>query len=154
MCFSGVGVMYISGLFLAVITIIYLVLGVSIQWIACDTIRNYYDSQIIGLIDDSLNIKNTVGVDLSLRNILSDCHRNKSIYHVFNLEHTFNLSSIQNYIEEFNIRRSLEDFEDKLESVDLDVVILSVEAEDQLRNLAATGISDINFDKFKEVVSM
>ena len=154
MCFSGVGIMYISGLFLAVITIIYLVLGVSIQWIACDTFRNYKDSQIIGLIDDSLNIKDTVGVDLSMKNILANCHRNKSIYHVFNLEHTFNLSSIQNYIEEYNIRGSLEDFEYKLLSVDLNVVILSNETKQQLINLANTGISDINFDKFQEVVSM
>ncbi|KAK9710591.1 Prominin [Popillia japonica] len=148
---DGVTIMFLSGIFLAVITIVFFFVGMASQRLVCDPIRNYNDSKLIDLLDESFSFKDAVGVDVTVKQVLSDCHRNRSAYHVFRLQNKIELDNVRNYIEEFDIQSALDELQENIK-VPVGVEILSPEAKAKLTELADSNISNINFDRFTTVL--
>ena len=55
--------------------------------VVCDSLKNPNDSEIIRNLDNwinhQINHTNSTDLDLSLVNIISDCHSGKTLYNVF-----------------------------------------------------------------------
>ncbi|KAI4455960.1 prominin prom protein [Holotrichia oblita] len=147
----GVTIMFLSGIFLAVITIVFFFVGMASQRLVCDPIRNYNDSKLIDLFDESFSFKDSVGVDVTVKQVLSDCHRNRSAYHVFRLQNKIELDKVHDYLNEFDIQGALDDLQENIK-IPIDVKILSTDAKDKLTELADSNISNINFDRFTTVL--
>ncbi|GJQ86906.1 hypothetical protein Trydic_g11778 [Trypoxylus dichotomus] len=147
----GVSIMFLSGIFLAIVTIVLFILGGFSQRLVCDPLRNYNQSKMIDLLDDSFSLKDAIGLDVTVKQILSDCHQNKSAYRVFRLQNKIDLDKVNNYLEEFDIQNALNDLQDNID-IPVDVEILSTDAKAKLQELADSNISNINFDRFTTVL--
>lgn len=143
--------MFLSGIFLAVITIVFFFVGMASQRLVCDPIRNYNESRLIALLDDTFSFQDAVGVDVTVKQVLSDCHRNRSAYHVFRLQNKIELDKVRDYLDEFDIQSALDELQENIE-MPINVEILTPEAKDKLTELADSHISNINFDRFTAVV--
>lgn len=146
--------MFFSAFFLAVITIGYFTIGIVSQRLVCDTLRDPANNQVMELIDELVNIKQIAGVDVNVTTVLTNCHKNQSIYNVFNLSSIFNVNELNDYISKYNINGSLDGLIDQIDAQMNNIEILNTDAELELEKLAQTGLSDINFDRFQEIVSL
>lgn len=152
--FSGIFMMFFSAVFLAVITIVYFFAGVVVQRSVCDSLRNSNDSQVVELVDGLLDFKELAGVDVSVATILHNCHKNESIYNVFNLSGIFDVQELNGYLSQYNISSSLNGLIDQITVTTDDIIILPDNTKEELRDLSRSGLSDLNFDKFGEIVSI
>ncbi|KAF5293671.1 hypothetical protein FQA39_LY03156 [Lamprigera yunnana] len=148
----GVGLMFLFAIILVAIMIIHFFIGVVSQRIVCDSFREHENNQIINLVDQVLNIKESVGLDVNISWILSSCNQNLSIYTVLHLESQFNLNEVMNYVDKFEINKILNELTGQI-NANTNVVILSQEAKEHLEQLILSGIADIKYDTFIDELS-
>lgn len=144
--------MFFSGFILAVVTIIYFITGVLAQRVVCDSFRNPTESQLIEVVDKMINLNKTAGVDAKISEILTNCHKNQSIYNVFKLKTVFDISKVDGYLKDFDIETQLDDLANSVNFDFTDFNILNPDTIEDLRNLADSGLDNINFDKFTDIV--
>lgn len=149
---SGIMIMFLSAFFFALVCTVFFIIGVTSQRVICDTIRNPEDNNIMKLLEDAADLKSLTGLDVNITSVLTNCHLNESVYKVFQLQSVFNVSELNDYMSKYDIEKALDGLSEQI-SANTDVTILDAEAVEQLKSLASSGISDINFDKFIEIVS-
>lgn len=79
------------------------------------------------------------------------CHRNETLYKVLKLENVIDLNSLRDYAERYNINDTIKKLRAKI-NLDPGVVILSQSARRKLKDLAESGLDDINFNPFTELM--
>lgn len=145
--------MFFSAFFLAVVTIVYFVIGILSQKVICESFRNPADSQLLEVADTLLDLNKTAGVDAHISTILMNCHKNQSIYNVFNLKSIFDLDKVDDYLEEYSIQDKLNELANTIDVNLSGIEILDQTAKDRLTELGASGIGNIEFHRFTNVVS-
>lgn len=145
--------MFLSAFFLAAVTIVYFLIGVLSQRMVCESFRNPNESQLLKVADSLLNLNKTAGVDARISEILTNCHKNQSIYNVLKLKNVFDISKVDDYLEEYNIKKQLDALAETI-NVDFEgVEILNTDAINNLTELGKSGIDNIEFGRFTNVVS-
>lgn len=145
--------MFLSAFFLAVITIAYFVIGVLLQRAVCESFRHPNESQLLKLADSVIDLNKTAGVDAHLPDILTNCHQNQSIYNVLHLKNVFDISKVDDYLEEFNIKEQLDQLSNSIDVNFHEFEILDDVAIQKLEELGDTKLDEINFGQFTNVVS-
>lgn len=141
--------MFLFAILLAVVAIVHFLAGILIQRVICDSIRHSDDSQVINLLDKVVKSQQSVGINVQLNWALNSCHQNQSIYKVLKLEDHFNLNDVTNYLDKFEINKTLTDLTHQI-NANTSIMILSPEAKRHLEDLVASGIADISYDKFTD----
>lgn len=151
--FSGVMVMFFSAFFLTVVTIVYFVTGMLAQKVICESLRNPAESQLLEVADSLLDLSKTAGVDAHISEILQNCHKNESIYNVFKLNSIFDLNKVNDYLTEYSIEEKLNELADTIEVGFSGITILTEGSKERLIELGESGIGEIEFGRFTNVVS-
>ncbi|KAF5290870.1 hypothetical protein FQR65_LT11509 [Abscondita terminalis] len=144
----GVTIMFMFAIIVVVVTAVHLLLGILSQKVVCNSLRNQ-DHEVIKLLDDFIDLKESLGLDVNISWVLSSCNSNSSVYNVFQLQSLFNLNDVANYIDKFNINKTLENLTSQI-NASTQITILNKTAEDNLNKLSNSGIDNINFDIFAE----
>lgn len=145
--------MFFTAFFLAVVTIVYFIVGILSQKVVCESFRNPANSQLLEVADTLLDLNKTAGVNANIREILMNCHKNHSIYNVFNLTSVFDINKVDDYLEEYSIQDKLNELAGTIDVNLSGIKILDQEAKDRLMELGASGIDNIEFYRFTNVVS-
>ncbi|XP_063917747.1 prominin-like protein isoform X2 [Zophobas morio] len=147
----GVYFMFLTGFIVAVVVAVCFLLGVVAQRGVCDPLRDPTNSQLFKLIDQ-VDLSQ-FHIDFPISKALENCYQNKSIYVVFNLKSKFDLDEIKNYLNKFNINQTLVNLNlTSLESLG-NFTILGENDMQLLESFANSGLGDINFDEFKDLLS-
>lgn len=144
--------MFLSAFFFALVTTVFFIIGVCSQRVVCDTIRSPENNTIMEIIEDVVDFKSLSGLDINITSVLTNCHQNESVYNVFQLGSIFNVSEVNDYMTKYDIQGSLDQLSESI-TANTEVTILEKDTVTELQRLANSGISDINFDKFIDIVS-
>lgn len=80
------------------------------------------------------------------------CHANETLYKVLKLENLIDLNSLHNYAERYDINNTIQQLRKKI-NLTPNVVILSERAKVKLNDLAQSGLSEINFFQYTELLA-
>lgn len=84
---------------------------------------------------------------LRISQIISECHRNKSIFDVFRFEEHFNIKRIEEFPKKYGIEAKLKELSDNIQ-ITSDIQILSSDAHHELNELARSDLNDFGAYKF------
>lgn len=85
---------------------------------------------------------------LRISQIISDCHRNKSIFDVFRIQNHVNISQIQDFPRRYGIDNKLTELADNV-VIETNIEILSSDARREIRLLAKSGLN--RFEAYKYI---
>ncbi|KAK9887720.1 hypothetical protein WA026_000039 [Henosepilachna vigintioctopunctata] len=105
---GGCTALYAAALIMACISLVYIGAGVASQKLVCETFQGPNDNGVLDLIDEMNPINLGSHFTLSVKKIIHNCHKDKSIYEVADLQKIFDL-------EEFKKNFNIEDTEKKLQ---------------------------------------
>lgn len=141
---------------LIVITIAHMVLGIVVQRGICEPLTNPRDNRIFKLADDWIQIKSSLykdnlQADIDVGWILTKCHANETLYKVLKLEYRLELESLRNFVEQYSISSTIDQLRQKI-NLSPGIIILSDNATSKLNDLAQSGLSDIEFYRYAEII--
>jgi len=158
---------YLTFLFscvLLLITTAQFLFGSTLDKVGCKTVGDPVNSQLFGIIDDrfitprieeQIRLSSAEGagqIRTSMRKILDQCHNNQTLYVVLQTYKVYDVDKLKNWKEEFGFNDVIKDLSDKIVGADLqNLQLLSPEAEDHLRKLAESKISDLNFSRYTDM---
>ncbi|CAD1473479.1 unnamed protein product, partial [Heterotrigona itama] len=141
---------------LMVITVVHMVIGVLVQRAVCEPLKNPYDNRMFALVDEIVQINKTLYPqnpnDVNMSYIVRNCHLNETLYKVLKLENIYNVNSLREYAGRYDINNTIQQLRRKI-SLSPDVVILTDSAKSKLNDLAQSGLSDIKFYQYVEILA-
>ncbi|KAL1116056.1 hypothetical protein AAG570_005551 [Ranatra chinensis] len=147
----GVWLMFLSCSFLIVVTVLFMVTGSVADRLVCQTLKNPQNSKTFDFVEDLFELKDLYDRDPpnNLSSILVECHKNASIYKTLGLD----LGSISSkYAEQFNIPERVRQLANSI-VLNADIVIITPEAQKQLRALAASPLNNIDLTVYTSVLN-
>ncbi|XP_043279042.1 prominin-like protein isoform X2 [Venturia canescens] len=152
----AVWVIFLFTSILMVVTVTHMVTGAVAQRGICEPLQNPKDNRIFTLADKWVQIKKLLypdhpEADINMNWIVSTCHRNESLYKVLKLEYIMDLDSLRKYAEKYSISSTIDQLR-KMINLSPGVVILSESAMLKLNDLAQSGLSDIKFYQYAELL--
>lgn len=80
------------------------------------------------------------------------CHRNETLYNVLKVGDIFDIGSLREYAGRYDINNTIQQLRRKI-SLSPGVVILTDSAKSKLNDLAQSGLSDIKFYQYVEILA-
>lgn len=145
----SVCIMFLFAAILMVATLAYFLTGFLTQRLVCDTMRNP-DSKLFKIVDQIVANNTQLYSDLSWT--IKKCHANKTAYVALNLEKKMHVNDFAKLLDDYNISSKIRDFKKNIH-ITPNVKIISEDTVRELKKLKESGIADINFHRFTEVVS-
>ncbi|XP_044733523.1 prominin-like protein [Chrysoperla carnea] len=136
----GVAIIFLFSSALMAVCIATMLIGIVTEKGVCEPMKQPTapsSTELWSLIDQFIGLDKATGLNLELSQVIDSCHRNKSVYKVLALEQKFNLKELES--------------KDKI-TMDHGITILTKEAKGKLQKLADSGIGDIKFDRFTEIL--
>ncbi|XP_076234166.1 prominin-like protein isoform X2 [Calliopsis andreniformis] len=142
---------------LMVITVAHMVTGVLVQRAVCEPLKKPQDNRMFALVDEIVQIKRILypdnpNADVNMSYILSHCHLNESLYKVLKLENLLNETTLREYVGRYDINNTIQQLRRKI-NLSPGVVILTDSAKSKLNDLAQSGLSDIKFYQYAEILA-
>lgn len=148
--------MFIFGFIIGIIALVSLALGITVDQVGCHPIRHPEKSNVIDFVDSYLQTVDwqvdSSKLNVQVREVLSRCYQNQSIYATFNLKKIFDLDTLES---KFNISSYLVEMNKLIDDMADDIpnwTILSPDNVKVLQNLSKLDPS-VNFDQFQDEVS-
>ncbi len=167
-CNTGTGAnwllaaVYLTFLFsfvLLVVATAQFLVGSIVDKVVCDSLKRPNDSDVFRLLDqrfvqplleDQKPHERWTAIPVS--EIIDNCHRNLTIYEILGVEKVYDVTELRNWRESYGIS-DIENLKRKIRLGDLrNIQILSPEAEAELRELAKSQISDLNFSQYTRLL--
>ncbi|KAF6199321.1 hypothetical protein GE061_007347 [Apolygus lucorum] len=135
----------------------YMLTGSMVDRAICNPLRHPTTDSTFALLDKAVNLSDiytSIGEDasklrpLNLSTIITECHRNTSIYHLLGLES----GSMLEYSQKFNLPEKVRQLSDSI-ILSSDIVIITPLAEQQLRALAASPLNTIDLTMYTAVLN-
>ncbi|KAK0097136.1 hypothetical protein PV326_003197 [Microctonus aethiopoides] len=141
---------------LMVITSAHMIIGVVAQRGVCEPLKNPEGNRMFELADNMLQVNRLLypkrpDADINLTWILTQCHANETLYKVLKLEHVLDVESLRSYIERYSISSTVDQLR-KMINLSPGIVILTESATSKLNDLAQSGLSDIKFYQYAELL--
>ncbi|XP_017759376.1 PREDICTED: prominin-like protein isoform X3 [Eufriesea mexicana] len=141
---------------LMVITVVHMIVGVLVQRAVCEPLKNPQDNRMFALVDEVVQIKKMLypdnpNADINMSYIVTHCHRNETLYKVLKLENIFDVGTLREYAGRYDINNTIQQLRRKI-SLSPGVVILRNSAKSKLHDLARSGLSDIKFYQYMEIL--
>ncbi len=129
--------------------------------VVCDALKRPNDSDIFQLLDEKLvqpvlakQSPHDNWTPAPVSQLIASCHRNRTIYEILGVEHVYDVTELKNWRRNYGISSFIENLKKKIRLDDLrNIQILSPEAEAELRELADSQISDLNFSQYTRLLS-
>ncbi|XP_043250359.1 prominin-like protein isoform X4 [Colletes gigas] len=142
---------------LMLITVAHMVTGVLLQRAICEPLKNPKDNRMFALIDDYVQIKKVLypknpNADVNMSYIVTNCHLNETLYKVLRLKNLFDIATLRDYAGRYDINNTIQQLRHKI-NLSPDVVILTESAKLKLKDLAQSGLSDIHFYQYAEILA-
>ncbi|XP_061940582.1 prominin-like protein isoform X19 [Apis cerana] len=153
----AVWIIFLLTSILMVITVIHMVVGVLAQRAVCEPLKNPQDNRMFALVDEIVQIKkilypNKPNADVNMSYIITNCHRNETLYKVLKLNYLFDVNTLREYTGRYDINNTIQQLRRKI-SLSPGVVILTESAKSKLNDLAQSGLSDIKFYQYVEILA-
>lgn len=145
----GVFIMFLFSAILMVATLAYFLTGFITQRVVCDTLRNP-DSQMFNMVDEI--VMKQANLYSNLSTTIKKCHRGDTAYVALNLETKMHVNDFVNMLNNSGVTEKIKEFKDKI-VINSNITIINDDTKAQLEELKKSGIADINFNRFKSVVS-
>ncbi|XP_017888116.1 prominin-like protein isoform X3 [Ceratina calcarata] len=141
---------------LMVITVVHMVTGVLVQRAICEPLKNPQDNRMFALVDEVVQVKqllypNNSKADINMSYIVTECHWNRTLYEVLKLKYLFDVTSLHDYRGRYDINDTIQQLQRKI-SLSPGVIILTDTAKKKLNELAESGLSDIKFYQYIDVL--
>ncbi|XP_076292505.1 LOW QUALITY PROTEIN: prominin-like protein [Lasioglossum baleicum] len=142
---------------LMVITVLHMITGVLVQRAVCEPLKNPHDNRMFALIDEIVQIKKILypkrpEATVNMRYIVTQCHWKESLYEVLELKYLFDLEQLPHYAGRYEINNTIQQLRKKI-SLTPGVVILTESAKSKLNDLAESGLSDIKFYQYADLLA-
>ncbi|XP_015513238.1 prominin-like protein isoform X2 [Neodiprion pinetum] len=152
----AVWIIFLLTSILMIVTVAHMVTGVIIQRGVCEPLKNPKDNRMFNLVDDFVQIKsklypNKPDVNINMSYIITMCHANETLYKVLKLENLIDLTSLHTYTERYDINNTIQQLRKKI-NLSPGVVILSDSARSKLNDLAQSGLSEIMFSRYTDLL--
>ncbi|XP_043469571.1 prominin-like protein isoform X3 [Leptopilina heterotoma] len=152
----AVWIIFLLTSILMIVTVAHMITGVAAQRGICEPLKNPKDNRMFKLLDDFVRIKrflypNHPNANINMSYILSACHANKTLYKVLLFENIIEVKSLRNYVERYDINNTIQQLRQKI-IFSPGIVIFSDRARGKLNELAESGLSDIKFYQYAEVL--
>ncbi|CAG9584966.1 unnamed protein product [Danaus chrysippus] len=147
----GMALTFAVGGVAAVAMLVYFVFGLAAQRLVCDPLSEPRGSRVFVDVERFVELERSLynersDPDFNLTSVLVDCHANRTIYHTLRLRRAFDLESVR--------ERVSSDVSSRVSSLRTDypprgrpLRILAPAARARLDRLAASGLSDFDFDR-------
>lgn len=90
---------------------------------------------------------------MSLTELISNCHQNMTLYSIMEAHHIYDVNQLKNWRQRYDIGKLVDNLKRNIHLKDLKrIQILSPEAERELRDLAESQISDLNFQQYTQLL--
>ncbi|XP_012230182.2 prominin-like protein isoform X2 [Linepithema humile] len=142
---------------LMVVTVVHMITGVMAQRGICEPLKNPKDNRMFELVDELVQIKRILypknsNANINMSYIVTKCHHNETLYNVLNLKNVFDVQSLRDYAGRYDINDTIQQLRRKI-SLSPGVVILKDSARSKLNDLAQSGLSDIKFYQYAELLA-
>nr|XP_012230182.1 PREDICTED: prominin-like protein isoform X1 [Linepithema humile] len=142
---------------LMVVTVVHMITGVMAQRGICEPLKNPKDNRMFELVDELVQIKRILypknsNANINMSYIVTKCHQNETLYNVLNLKNVFDVQSLRDYAGRYDINDTIQQLRRKI-SLSPGVVILKDSARSKLNDLAQSGLSDIKFYQYAELLA-
>ncbi|XP_011640394.1 prominin-like protein isoform X7 [Pogonomyrmex barbatus] len=142
---------------LMIITVVHMITGVMAQRGVCEPLKNPKDNRMFELVDELVHIKRILypknpNANINMSYIVTKCHQNETLYNVLNLKNVFDVESLRDYGGRYDINDTIQQLRRKI-SLSPGVVILKDSARSKLNDLAQSGLSDIKFYQYAELLA-
>ncbi|XP_029169888.1 prominin-like protein isoform X2 [Nylanderia fulva] len=153
----AVWIIFLLTSILMVITVVHMITGVMAQRGICEPLKNPKDNRMFELVDELVQIKRILypkypNANINMSYIVTKCHENETLYNVLNLKNVFDVESLRDYAGRYDINDTIQQLRRKI-SLSPGVVILKDSARSKLNDLAQSGLSDIKFYQYAELLA-
>ncbi|KAG5345847.1 PROML protein, partial [Acromyrmex charruanus] len=153
----AVWIIFLLTSILMVITVVHMITGVITQRGICEPLKNPKDNRMFELVDEFVQIKRILypknpNANINMSYIVTKCHENETLYNVLNLKNVFIVESLRDYNGRYDINDTIQQLRRKI-SLSPGVVILKDSARSKLNDLAQSGLSDIKFYQYAELLA-
>ncbi|XP_032518618.2 prominin-like protein isoform X2 [Danaus plexippus] len=147
----GMALTFAVGGVAAVAMLVYFIFGIAAQRLVCDPLSEPRGSRVFVDVERFVELERSLynersDPDFNLTSVLVDCHANRTIYHTLRLRRAFDLESVRDRVSS--------DVSSRVSSLRTDypprgrpLRILAPAARARLDRLAASGLSDFDFDR-------
>jgi len=150
----GVGVMFLFSAALMLITLVHFLLGIVAERAICEPLQDPENNRLLALADKVVRLDKFFDseVEINISSIVRSCHANESIYEVLQVANLVNISEVTDYKSRYGIEKVINQLKTRIDFAG-NVTILTEDAKYELRNLAQSNITRINFSQFTEVLN-
>ncbi|XP_044575235.1 prominin-like protein [Cotesia glomerata] len=152
----AVWIIFLLTSILIVITTVLMIIGVMSHRAICEPLQNPKDNHIFELVDELVQVKqllypNNLEADINLSWIVTHCHKNETLYNVLKLKYLMELDSLKNFVDRYAISSTIDQLREMI-NLSPGIVILTESATSKLNDLAQSGLSDIKFYQYAELL--
>lgn len=147
----AVWIMFLSFTALVAVTLGYMVSGSVADRVVCSGLRNPHNSTTFELLDKYVDLSSLYSASkrpVNLSTIIRECEKNASVYKVLGIEP----DSMSEYAAQFNMPERVRQLADSI-VLTSDIVIVTPEAERQLKALAASPLNTIDLTVYTSVLN-
>ncbi|KAK2575115.1 hypothetical protein KPH14_008839 [Odynerus spinipes] len=142
---------------LMVVTVVHMITGVLAQRGICEPLKNPKDNRMFKLVDELVQIRRILNpknpnVDINMSYIITKCHANETLYNVLKLNTLFDVDTLRKYTGRHDINNTIQQLRRKI-NLSSSVVILKESARSKLNDLAQSGLSDIKFYQYADLLA-
>merc|ERR1719336_1091870 len=159
---SGVYFTFLFSFVLLILTTAHFVIGGILEKVVCESLRNPSQSDLFVQVDaqfiqprlnEALNELSSTKVEYKTSELIEQCHANETLYNILKLEHSYNISKLSDWRKSYGIGDYIENLKNKIQLEELKhITLLSPETSNDLRDLANSKISDMNFTQFTSLL--
>ncbi|XP_052740345.1 prominin-like protein isoform X2 [Bicyclus anynana] len=147
----GMGVTFLVGGGIALLLLLYFVLGVGLQRFVCDPLTEPRDSRVFADVERFVDLERLLfneraDPDFNLTYVLVNCHRNRTIYEALQLHRLYDLEALRGEVAG-EVHTRVAALRTDYPPRGRPLRILPPAARRKLDLLAETGLSDFNFDR-------
>ncbi|XP_039753886.1 prominin-like protein isoform X3 [Pararge aegeria] len=147
----GTGATFLLGGGIALLLLLYFVLGVGLQRLVCDPLTEPRGSRVFGDVERFVELERVLfneraDPDFNITSVLVDCHRNRTIYEALQLHRRYDLAALRAQVAG-EVRARVAALRTDYPPRGRPLRILAPAARRKLDLLAASGLSDFNFDR-------
>lgn len=156
---------YLTFLFsfvLLILTTTHFLIGGVLEKVVCESLRNPHKSDLFIQVDaqfiqpklnEAINEISNSRVEYKTAELIQQCHANDTLYHILKLEHSYDISKLSDWRKSYGIGDYIENLKNKIQLEELKhITLLSPETSNDLKELANSKISDMNFTQFTSLL--
>jgi len=144
------------------LTTAHFLIGGVLEKVVCESLRNPHKSDLFIQVDakfiqpklnEAINEISNSRVEYKTSELIQQCHANDTLYSILKLEHSYNISKLSDWRRSYGIGDYIENLKNKIQLEELKhITLLSPETSNDLKELANSKISDMNFTQFTSLL--